>query len=67
MDFVHDQLAGQRKLRLFSMIVDYKREGIAIEAGFSRSTVKVIRVLDQLLERRSIPLVTCREIRKQTG
>lgn len=52
-DFMHDKLADQRKFQLFSVIDDYRRKGIAIEAGFSKSH----RVLDQLLEWRSKPLV----------
>jgi putative transposase len=33
-DFIHDQLADQRKFRLFNVIDDYKCEGLAIETGF---------------------------------
>ena len=55
-DFMHDQLADQRKFRLFNVIDDFKREGLAIEAGFSLPTARVIRVLDQLLEWRSKPI-----------
>jgi putative transposase len=55
-DFMHDQLADQRKFRLFNVIDDFKREGLAIEAGFSLPTTRVIRVLDQLLEWRSKPI-----------
>ena len=53
---MHDQLADQRKFRLFNVIDDFKREGLAIEAGFSLPTARVIRVLDQLLEWRSKPI-----------
>ena len=56
MDFMHDQLADGRKFRLFNVIDDYRREGIAIEAGFSLPTLRVIRVLNQLLEWRSKPI-----------
>jgi putative transposase len=52
-DFMHDQLTDQRKFRLFNVIDNFKREGLAIEAGFSLPTTRVIRVLDQLLEWRS--------------
>lgn len=55
-DFMHDQLADQRKFRLFNVIDDFKREGLAIEAGFSLPTARVTRVLDQLLEWRSKPV-----------
>ncbi len=53
---MHDQLADQRKFRLFNVIDDFKREGLAIEAGFSLPIARVIRVLDQLLEWRSKPI-----------
>lgn len=55
-DFMHDQLADQRKFRLFNVIDDFKREGLAIKAGFSLPTTRVTRVLDQLLEWRSKPI-----------
>jgi putative transposase len=38
------------------VIDDFKREGLAIEAGFSLPTTRVIRVLEQLLEWRSKPI-----------
>jgi putative transposase len=34
-DFIQDQLADQRKFRLFNVIDNFKREDLAIEAGFS--------------------------------
>ena len=39
------------------MIDEYRREGIGIEAGFSLPSIRVIRVLDQLLEWRTKPTV----------
>jgi putative transposase len=53
---MHNQLADQRKFRLFNVIDDFKHEGLAIEAGFSLPAARVIRVLDQLLEWRSKPI-----------
>lgn len=50
MDFMHDQLSDGRKFRLFNVTDDFKREGLAIEAGFSLPALRVIRVLSQLLE-----------------
>lgn len=55
MDFMHDQLSDGRHFRLFNVIDDYRREGLAIEAGFSLPTLRVIRVLEQLLEWRAKP------------
>ena len=54
---MHDQLIDGRKFRLLNVIDDYRREGLAIEAGFSLPTIRVIRTLNQLLEYREIPLV----------
>lgn len=39
-----------RSYRLFNVIDDFRREGIAIEAGFSLPSIRVIRVMNQLLE-----------------
>jgi putative transposase len=54
-DFMHDQLADGRCYRLFNVIDDFKREALAIEADFSLPTLRVIRVLEQLLEYRETP------------
>lgn len=56
LDFMHDQLADGRKYRLLNVIDDYRREGLAIEAGFSLPALRVIRTLNQLLEWRDKPL-----------
>ncbi|GHA21228.1 hypothetical protein GCM10008090_34010 [Arenicella chitinivorans] len=55
-DFMHDQLSDQRNYRLFNVMDDFKREGLAIEAGFSLPSIRVIRVLNQLLEWREKPV-----------
>jgi putative transposase len=57
MDFMHDQLSDGRSYRLLNILDDYKREGLALEAGFSLPTIRVIRVLDNLLEWRDKPKV----------
>ena len=56
MDFMHDQLSDGRNYRLFNVLDDYKREGLAIEAGFSLPTMRVIRTLEQLIEWRGKPI-----------
>jgi len=56
-DFMHDQLSDGRKYRLFNVIDDYRREGLAIEAGFSLPTMRVIRALNQLMEWRDKPSI----------
>ena len=53
---MHDQLADGRKYRLFNVIDDYIRERLAMEAGFSLPSQRVIRGLDQLLEWRKKPI-----------
>ena len=40
-----------------NVIDDYRREGLAIEVGFSLPAMRVIRTLNQLLEYREKPLV----------
>jgi putative transposase len=56
MDFMHDQLSDGRNYHLFNVLDDYKREGLAIEAGFSLPTMRVIRTLEQLIEWRGKPI-----------
>ncbi len=60
---MHDQLADGKSYRLFNVIDDFKREGLAIEAGFSLPTMRVIRTLNQLFEWRTKLL----DIRCDTG
>jgi putative transposase len=55
MDFMHDQLRDVRSYRLFNLIDDFNREGLAIEVDFSLPTVRVIRALDQVIEWRGKP------------
>lgn len=54
---MHDQLADGRKYRLLNVIDDFKREGLAMDAGFSLPSLRVIRALNQLLEEREKPLI----------
>ena len=56
MDFMHDQLADGRSIRLFNVIDDYNREGLGIEVDFSLPTVRVIRTLDNIIEWRGKPM-----------
>jgi putative transposase len=55
MDFMHDQLADSRSYRLFNVIDDFNREGLAIEVDFSLPASRVIRTLDQVREWRGKP------------
>jgi putative transposase len=55
MDFMHDQLIDGRSYRLFNVIDDFNREGLAIEVDFSLPASRVIRALDQIIEWRGQP------------
>jgi len=55
MDFMHDQLADGRSIRLFNVIDDFNREALAIEVDFSLPSARVVRALDQVIEWRGKP------------
>ena len=63
MDFMHDQLVYGRSYRLFNVIDDYNREGLAIEVDFSLPASRVVRALDQIIEWRGKP----RQLRCDNG
>lgn len=48
MDFMHDQLADGRSIRLLNVIDDFNREALGIEVDFSLPAERVIRALDQI-------------------
>jgi putative transposase len=55
MDFMHDQLADGRSIRLFNVIDDFNREGLGSEVDFSLPSERVIRSLDRIIEWRGKP------------
>ncbi len=57
MDFMHDQLSDGRSIRLFNVLDDFNREGLAIEADFSLPSARVIRSLERIIEWRGKPKV----------
>ena len=57
MDFMHDQLADGRSIRLFNVIDDFNREGLGIEVDFSLPSERVIRSLEQIMSWRGQPTV----------
>jgi len=57
MDFMHDSLQDGRTYRLFNVIDDFNREGLAIEVDFSLPAGRVVRALDQVIEWRGRPLI----------
>jgi len=56
MDFMHDQLADGRSIRLFNVIDDFNREALGIEIDFSLPSERVIRSLKQIIAWRGKPL-----------
>lgn len=57
MDFVSDQLAGGRSVRMLNVIDLHSRECLAIEIDTSLTGERVTRVLDRIIEERGKPLV----------
>ena len=55
MHFMHDQLADSQSCRLFNVIDDFNREGLAIEVDFYLPASRVVRALDQIIEWRGQP------------
>ncbi|MFN2461649.1 MAG: IS3 family transposase [Candidatus Velthaea sp.] len=45
LDFVHDRLANGRKFRMLTIVDDFSRECVGIEADFSFPSARVIRAL----------------------
>ncbi len=57
MDFMHHKLSDGRTFRLFNVIDDHNREGLAIDIDFSLPASRVVRSLDQIIEWRGKPKV----------
>ena len=55
MDFMSDSLVDGRRFRLLNIIDDYNRESLWIEIDTSLPALRVIRVLERLLELRGKP------------
>ena len=55
MDFMHDQLADGRTFRLFNVLDDFNREGLAMEIDLSLPAERVVRALDDLIAWRGAP------------
>jgi putative transposase len=54
-DFTSDSLENGRRFRTFNVVDDRTRECLAIEAGFSLPSERVIAVLDRLIAERGKP------------
>ena len=50
MDFMHDVLESGRKFRVLNVIDDYNREALAVESEYSFPSLKVIDVMERLIE-----------------
>lgn len=55
MDFMHDSLSNGRSYRLLNVIDDFNREALGMEIDFSLPALRVIRMLDQIIEWRGKP------------
>ncbi len=55
MDFMHDQLADGRNIRVPNVIDDFNREALGIEVDFSLPYERVIRTLTQIIGWRGKP------------
>ena len=55
MDFMHHSLADGSSPRTFRVLNHYNREGRGIEVDKSLPALRVIRALDQIIERRGKP------------
>ena len=55
MDFMHDQLADGRSIRVLNVIDDFNREALGIEVDFSLPSERVIRTLKQIIGWRGKP------------
>ena len=54
-DFMSDSLVDGRKFRLLNIMDDFNRESLAIEVDTSLPSLRVIRVLQKLIEQRGVP------------
>jgi len=55
LDFMSDGLTDGRKFRLLNIIDDFNRESLAIEVDTSLPSLRVIRTLENMVERRGKP------------
>lgn len=55
MDFMSDQLANGRTIRVFNVVDDFTRQCLAMEVDTSLNGVRVTRILDRLVARHGHP------------
>ncbi len=54
-DFVHDRLLTGRKFRCLTIVDDFTRECITVEADFSFPSERVIRTFNRIASQRALP------------
>jgi putative transposase len=62
-DFMSDALSSGRRFRMLNIVDDYTRECLAIEVDTSLSGMRVVRVLEELKQKRGLP----QQIRSDNG
>jgi len=55
-DFMSDTLVDGRRFRLFNVLDDFNRESLAIEVDTSMPSLRIIRVLNRIIEQRGKPV-----------
>jgi putative transposase len=55
MDFVHDQLCNKQAFRVLTVVDNWSRESVSLEAGFRLTGESVATVLSKVSERRPLP------------
>ena len=55
MDFVHDQLIDGRAFRVLTVVDNWSRESVVLEAGFRMTGETVVRALLKVAEQRPLP------------
>jgi hypothetical protein len=61
MDFFHDQLASERKLRVLTVIDKWYRQCVALQADFALIRHSVVDAMDAIARERELPSATCEE------
>ncbi len=56
-DFMSDSLMDSRKFRLLNVLDDFNRESLAVEVDTSLPSLRVIRVLERIIESRDKPKI----------
>ncbi|MEO6961593.1 MAG: DDE-type integrase/transposase/recombinase [Puia sp.] len=54
-DFMSDSLMDSKRFRLLNVIDDFNRESLAVEVDTSLPSLRVIRVLEKIIEKRGSP------------